>query len=44
MKDEENNITENVYITTGLEGDDGIVEITSGLQGGEKVITLTSAK
>lgn len=44
LKDEENNITENVYITTGLEGDDGIVEITSGLQGGEKVITLTSAK
>jgi RND family efflux transporter MFP subunit len=44
LKDEKNNITEKTYVTTGLEGDDGIVEITSGLSGGEKVITLTSAK
>lgn len=44
LKDEKNNITEKVFVTTGLEGDDGIVEITSGLGGGEKVITLTSQK
>lgn len=44
LKDEKNNITEKVFVTTGLEGDDGIVEITSGLSGGEKVITLTSTK
>lgn len=44
LKDEKNNITEKVYVSTGLEGDDGIVEITSGLKGGEKVITLTSTK
>jgi hypothetical protein len=44
LKDAENNITEKVYVTTGLEGDDGIVEITSGLNGGEFVITLTNKK
>lgn len=44
LKDEKNSITEKVYVTTGLEGDDGIVEIKSGLNGGEKVITLTSEK
>lgn len=44
LQDEKNQITEKVYVTTGLEGDDGIVEITSGLGGGEPVITLTSAK
>jgi HlyD family secretion protein len=44
LKDEKNNITEKVYVATGLEGDDGIVEIKSGLNGGEKVITLTSEK
>ncbi|MFH0969486.1 MAG: efflux RND transporter periplasmic adaptor subunit [Patescibacteria group bacterium] len=44
MKDEKNNITEKVFVATGLEGDDGIVEIMSGLKGGEKIITLTSAK
>lgn len=44
LQDEKNEITEKVYVTTGLEGDDGIVEITSGLSGGENVITLTSAK
>ncbi len=44
LKDEKNNITEKVYVTLGLEGDDGIVEIKSGLSGGEKVITLTSTK
>jgi HlyD family secretion protein len=41
LKDEKNNITEKVPVTTGLEGDDGMVEITSGLSGGEKVVTLT---
>ncbi len=44
LKDEKNSITEKVYVTTGLEVDDGIVEIKSGLNGGEKVITLTSEK
>ncbi len=44
LKDAENDITEKIYVTTGLEGDDGIVEITSGLSGGESVITLTSTK
>jgi RND family efflux transporter MFP subunit len=44
LQDEKNQITEKVYVTTGLEGDDGIVEITSGLNGGENVITLTSTK
>ncbi|MFA5777279.1 MAG: efflux RND transporter periplasmic adaptor subunit [Parcubacteria group bacterium] len=44
LKDEKNNITEKVFVATGLEGDDGIVEISSGLKGGEKVITLTSEK
>lgn len=44
LKDEKNNIVEKVYVTLGLEGDDGIVEIKSGLSGGEKVVTLTSAK
>lgn len=33
--------TEKVYVTTGLKGDDGMVEITSGLSGGEKVVTFT---
>lgn len=44
LKNEKNDIVEKVEVTTGLEGDDGIVEIKSGLNGGEKVITLTSAK
>jgi RND family efflux transporter MFP subunit len=44
LKDEKNNITEKVFVTTGLEGDDGIVEIISGLTGGESIITLTSKK
>jgi HlyD family secretion protein len=41
LKDEKNNLTDKIYITTGLSGDDGMVEATSGLSGGEKVITLT---
>lgn len=39
--DVKNNTTEKVYITTGMRGDDGMIEITSGLKGGEKVVTLT---
>lgn len=38
------NITEKVYVKTGLRGDDGMVEIISGLSGGEKVITLTKTQ
>lgn len=44
LVDEEKNSTEKVFVATGLEGDDGIVEVKEGLSGGEKVITLTSAK
>lgn len=44
LKDAENDIIEKIYVTTGLEGDDGIVEITSGLSDEENVITLTSKK
>jgi HlyD family secretion protein len=44
LKDAEKDIVEKVYVTTGLEGDDGIVEITSGLNEGENVVTLTSTK
>jgi RND family efflux transporter MFP subunit len=32
--------TEKIKVTTGLEGDEGMVEIRSGLKGGEKVITF----
>jgi len=37
----ENNITEKVDITTGLEGDEGMIEIRSGLKEEDKVITFT---
>jgi HlyD family secretion protein len=33
-----------VYVETGLEGDDGMVEIKSGLSGGEKVVTFVTTK
>lgn len=36
--------TEKVYVETGLEGDDGMVEIKSGLKGGEKVVTFVATK
>ncbi|KKW05500.1 MAG: Efflux transporter, RND family, MFP subunit [Candidatus Moranbacteria bacterium GW2011_GWE1_49_15] len=36
----ENNEVEKIFVQTGLEGDEGIVEITSGLKGGEKVVTF----
>lgn len=42
--DEKQGTTEKVNVTTGMEGDDGMVEIKSGLKGGEKVITLASTK
>lgn len=44
LKDEKNGVTEKITVTTGMEGDDGLVEIKSGLTGGEKVITLTKNK
>lgn len=39
-----NDTTKKVYVETGLEGDDGMVEIKSGLSGGEKVVTFVSTK
>ncbi|EKE11919.1 MAG: hypothetical protein ACD_14C00073G0001 [uncultured bacterium] len=36
--------TEKVYVETGLEGDEGMIEIKSGLKGGEKVVTFQSVK
>jgi len=33
-----------VYIETGLEGDDGMVEVKTGLKGGEKVVTFVTTK
>jgi len=36
--------TEKIYIETGLEGDEGMVEAKSGLKGGEKVITFVATK
>jgi HlyD family secretion protein len=35
-----NNQTEKVEVTTGLEGDEGMVEIKSGLKEGDKVVTF----
>jgi HlyD family secretion protein len=44
LKDEVNNVTEKIKITTGLEGDEGMVEVASGnLKEGDKVITLVNA-
>ena len=36
--------TEKVFIETGLEGDDGMIEAKSGLKGGEKVVTFQVMK
>lgn len=36
--------TEKVFVETGLEGDEGMVEIKSGLKGGEKVVTFMVTK
>lgn len=41
IKDEKNQVTEKVFVSTGMRGDDGMVEITNGLVGGEKVVTLS---
>jgi len=38
------NTTKKVYVETGLEGDEGMVEIKSGLNGGEKVVTFVTVK
>ena len=38
------NTTKKVFVETGLEGDEGMVEITSGLKGGEKVVTFVTVK
>lgn len=38
------NTTKKVFVETGLEGDEGMVEITSGLKGGEKVVTFVTTK
>ncbi|MDP1833676.1 MAG: efflux RND transporter periplasmic adaptor subunit [Candidatus Moranbacteria bacterium] len=40
LTDEKNNITERRNITTGLEGDEGMIEVVSGLKEGEAVITF----
>jgi HlyD family secretion protein len=37
-------VTEKVFVKTGLRGDDGMVEIVSGLSGGEAVVTLTKTQ
>ena len=37
-------VTEKVFVKTGLRGDDGMVEIISGLSGGEKVVTLAKTQ
>jgi RND family efflux transporter MFP subunit len=38
------NTTKKVYVVTGLEGDEGMVEITSGLKEGDKVVTFEVTK
>lgn len=38
------NTTKKVYVETGLEGDEGMVEIKSGLKEGEKVVTFVATK
>lgn len=44
LLDAENNVTSKIKITTGLEGDEGMVEVVSGnLKEGDKVITLVNA-
>lgn len=39
----ENNATEEVKITTGLEGDSGMVEVKSGVKEGESVVTFSKS-
>jgi HlyD family secretion protein len=38
------NTTKKVFVETGLQGDDGMVEVKSGLSGGEKVVTFQAVK
>lgn len=38
------NTTRKVFVETGLEGDEGMVEIKNGLKGGEKVVTFVATK
>ncbi|EKD58461.1 MAG: hypothetical protein ACD_56C00119G0008 [uncultured bacterium] len=38
------NTTKKVYVETGMQGDEGMVEIKSGLSGGEKVVTFVATK
>lgn len=38
------NTTKKVFVETGLEGDDGMVEVKNGLSGGEKVVTFQATK
>lgn len=38
------NTTKKVYVETGLEGDEGMVEVKSGLKEGEKVVTFVNTK
>ena len=38
------NTIKKVFVETGLEGDDGMVEIKSGLGGGERVVTFVATK
>ena len=38
------NTVKKVYITTGLEGDEGMIEVLSGLTGNEKVVTFVATK
>jgi HlyD family secretion protein len=44
LRDAKNNLTDKVYVQTGMRGDDGMIEITSGLIGGENVITLSKTQ
>lgn len=38
------NTTKKVFIETGLQGDEGMIEVKSGLNGGEKVVTFVTTK
>jgi HlyD family secretion protein len=44
LTDEKNNIVQKKNITTGLEGDGGMIEVTSGLSVGDKVVTFTKTQ
>lgn len=44
LTDVKNNIIQRKSITTGLEGDEGMVEVKSGLNAGEKVVTFTKTQ